>query len=279
VVAFTWFGVVVAQQPDRLGYFLGYEVYDRIFTATHDRNAQWYGAFKVYLPVLLVGTLPWLLFAVIAAGGPMRGWRALRKKLREGDRDWLLLAYWLLLPLAIFFLARSRLQLYVLPLFVPLALAMARPLACWRGLEGRRGVSTIALTAFALLALKGVLAYLPSDRDSRALADELKQKIASSTVDEIVFVSMRPFYGLNVYLPQRIDGLEIDQRRFDYSTYVTRAGLCDEIARRPRTVYLLKEGRAPDFEAALTACGLHANRLGTVHADDNVLVLLTAGAR
>ena len=96
VAAFTWFGVVVAQQPDRLGYFLGYEVYDRIFTATHDRNAQWYGAFKVYLPVLLVGTLPWLLFAVIAAGGPLRGWRALRKKLREGDRDWLLLAYWLL---------------------------------------------------------------------------------------------------------------------------------------------------------------------------------------
>jgi 4-amino-4-deoxy-L-arabinose transferase-like glycosyltransferase len=279
VVAFTWFGVVIAQQPDRLGYFLGYEVYDRIFTATHDRNAQWYGAFKVYLPVLLVGTLPWLLFAVIAAGGPLRGWRALRKKLREGDRDWLLLAYWLLLPLAIFFLARSRLQLYILPLFVPLALAMARPLACWRGLEGRRGVITIALTALALLVLKAVLAYLPSDRDSRALAVELKQKIASSAVDEIVFVSMRPFYGLNVYLPQRIDGLEIDQRRFDYSTYVTRAGLCDEIARRPRTVYLLKEGRAPDFEAALTACGLHANRLGTVHADDNLLVLLTAGAR
>jgi len=30
----------------------------------------------------------------------------------------LLVLYWLLLPLAVFFLARSRLQLYVLPLFV-----------------------------------------------------------------------------------------------------------------------------------------------------------------
>jgi len=279
VVAFTWFGIVVAQQPERLGYFLGNEVYDRVFTATHDRNAQWYGAFKVYLPVLLAGTLPWLLFATIAAGGPLRGWRVLRQKLRERNGDWLLLAYWLLVPLAIFFLARSRLQLYVLPLFVPLALAMARPLARWRGLEGRRGISAIALTALALLALKAVLAYWPSDRDSRALAGQLQRAIGSSAVDEIIFVSMRPFYGLNVYLPQRVDGLEIDDRRFDYSTHVTRAGLCSEIARRPRTVYLLKESRAADFKAALAACDFQADRLGTVHADGNVLVLLAAGAR
>ena len=43
---------------------------------------------------------------------------------------------------------------------------------------------------------------------------------------------MRPFYGLNLYLPQRVDGLEIDDRRFDYSTHVTRQQLCAEIARR-----------------------------------------------
>ena len=34
------------------------------------------------------------------------------------DPDWRLLAWWFLLPLAIFSLAQSRLQLYVLPLFV-----------------------------------------------------------------------------------------------------------------------------------------------------------------
>ncbi len=277
VVAFTWFGVVVAQQPDRLGYFLGYEVYDRVFTAAHDRNSQWYGAFKVYLPVLLAGTLPWLVLSLIAAGGPVNAYRSLRSRLRERDRHWLLLCYWLLVPLAIFFLARSRLQLYMLPLFVPMALMMARPLARWRRLEGRRAVTVIALTALALLGLKATLAYWPSDRDSRQLASQLRQQLATHPADEIIFVGMRPFYGLNLYLPQRVDGLEIDARRFDYSTHVTRQEFCREIARRERTVYLLKERLVPEFERALVDCGLQPARLGSVHADGNDLALLAPG--
>ena len=217
VVAFTWFGIVVAQQPDRLGYFLGYEVYDRVFTSAHDRNSQWYGAFKVYLPVLLGGALPWIVFATLAAGGPIPAWRALRSRLHAREPQWLLLCYWLLLPLAVFFLARSRLQLYVLPLFVPLALILARPLARWPGLDGRRAVVLIGLTAAVLLGLKATLAYWPSNRDSRALGHQLRQQLASHPVDEIIFVGMRPFYGLNLYLPQRVDGLEVDDHRFDYS--------------------------------------------------------------
>ncbi len=50
-----------------------------------------------------------------------------------------------------------------------------------------------------------------------------------------------------------------------------------EIARRPRTVYLLKEKHAPGFEQSLAACGLQPTRLGSVHADDNDLVLLATG--
>jgi 4-amino-4-deoxy-L-arabinose transferase-like glycosyltransferase len=278
VVAFTWFGVVVAQQPERLGYFLGYEVYDRVFTAVHDRNPQWYGAFEVYLPVLLAGTLPWLAFSLQAAGGPANAYRTLRSRLRERDRHWLLLCYWLLVPLAIFFLARSRLQLYVLPLFVPIALMMARPLARWRGLEGRRGVVIVALTAMALLGLKAMLAYWPSDRDSRDLAAQLRQQLATHPADEVIFVGMRPFYGLNVYLPQRIDGLEIDEWRFDESTHVTREQVCGEIGRRERTVYLLRERLVAVFERALVDCGRQPVRLGSVHADGHDLHLLAPGA-
>jgi len=40
------FAIIVARQPDRLAYFVGYEVYGRVFTAAHDRNAQWYGGLR-----------------------------------------------------------------------------------------------------------------------------------------------------------------------------------------------------------------------------------------
>ena len=169
VVAFTWFGILVARHPGLLGYFLGYEVYDRVFTAAHDRNSQWYGAFEVYLPVLAVGMLPWSVLALVAAGGPRSAWSAFRDRLRRRDPDWLLLAWWLLLPLAVFFLARSRLQLYVLPLFVPLALMTARALVRWPWLSARSLAWTAGVAAVALLGLKGAIAHVRYDRDARII--------------------------------------------------------------------------------------------------------------
>ncbi|HEX2238723.1 MAG TPA: hypothetical protein VHJ19_10440 [Gammaproteobacteria bacterium] len=48
VIVLSWFAVVIWARPELLGYFLGYEVYDRLFIATQDRNAEWYGAFETY---------------------------------------------------------------------------------------------------------------------------------------------------------------------------------------------------------------------------------------
>jgi 4-amino-4-deoxy-L-arabinose transferase len=78
VVAFTWFAMLVAQDPARLQYFLGAEVYDRVFTGKHDRNAEWYGPLQVYAPMFIAGALPWWILATVAAGGPLRAWRETR---------------------------------------------------------------------------------------------------------------------------------------------------------------------------------------------------------
>ena len=239
VVAFTWFGILIAQQPDRLAYFLGYEVYDRVFTAAHDRNAQWYGAFEVYLPMLVAGTLPWSMLAVVAAGGPVAAWRRFRSHLRARNRDWLLLAYWLLLPLAVLFLARSRLQLYVLPLFVPLALMMARALSASGVTTGRRIAWSAGLTLVALVTLKGVLAYWDTDRDARHIASQVAMLLQGQTVDRIVFVGMRPYYGLKVYLDVPVEGIQIGEHRFEYSKYLSKETLCAEVGDRERDVFAI----------------------------------------
>jgi 4-amino-4-deoxy-L-arabinose transferase len=267
VVAFSWFGLVIAQDPARLDYFLGYEVRDRIFTGVHDRNAEWYGAFKVYVPVLLVGTLPWSFLAVRAAGGLRPAWSAVRTALRDRQPQALLLAYWLAVPLLVFFLARSRLHLYVLPLFVPLAIVMARTLVDWPALAGRRMTITLLATAAAMVALKGVVAYQPSDRDARALAGHFTEFLDPHDISEIIFVGMRPFYGLNVYLDRHVEGIDLGKRRFEYSTVVTDETLCGVLAARERAAYATKQHHAAGFIAPAERCGWQVLRVGSVYAD------------
>jgi 4-amino-4-deoxy-L-arabinose transferase-like glycosyltransferase len=274
VVAFTWFGLIVYQQPDRLGYFLGYEVYDRVFTATHDRNAQWYGGFRVYLPVLIVGALPWWAMALKAAGGARAAWRRLREQVRERDRSLLLLAYWFGLPLAVFFLARSRLELYLIPLFAPLALLLARPLSRWAWLDDRRLARVAAITALVLLALKATAAYVPSNRDARVMADAIRHVVDMHGIEEIAFVGSRPFYGLTMYLDVHVEGISIG-RNLEFATYhLTSETVCEEIAERENNMYALKRNRAAEFVATVHGCGnLTAREVGVFEADDNRFAL------
>ena len=142
----------------------------------------------------------------------------------------------------------------MLPLFVPLSLILARPLAGWTWLEGRRLVVVAAVTAVALVSLKGVAGHVTSDRDSRDMARAIEKIIDPRSVDGIVFVSMRPFYGLNVYLDTNIEGVQINEHRWDYSKFVAEEDLCSELASRENNVYALKESkveRVPRRRAAL----------------------------
>jgi hypothetical protein len=274
VVAFTWFGILVAQDPDRLNYFLGHEVYDRVFTAKHDRNSQWYGGLEIYLPVFLVGALPWWALSVAAAGGPRSAWAALRSRLRSRDRTWLLLAAWFVLPLAVFMLARSRLQLYVLPLFIPLSIMTARSLSSWQWLTGRRLTWIGTATAIALLAIKGTLAYWPSDRDAREMARAIRQIVDPHGIEEIAFVDMRPFYGLNLYLDVRIEGVEIGTRQYQYSKFVAEENLCAELSGQENKVFALKERRSAEFQDDVRRCSdLSSHRIGDFTADGNTIAM------
>ena len=274
VVAFSWFGLLIAQEPDRLKYFLGYEVYERVFTAKHRRNAEWYGAFEIYLPVLLVGLLPWTALSLAAAGGPRRAWSSFRDRLHGRDRQWLLLAWWFILPLAIFFLSRSRLQLYVLPLFVPLSIMTARALAGWERLDPRRLTVTAVVTALLLLGAKATIAYWHSDRDARAMAAGIRELIASQDVEEIAFVGLRPFYGLTLYLDTHIEAIQIAERPLEFWQYASEQHLCSELVERERNVYAVKAKHEDKLVSGARTCGTFAfERLGDFFADGNDIAL------
>ena len=283
VTGLTWYGLVVWQEPGRLAYFLGYEVYDRVFTAEHNRNAQWYGAIEIYLPILALGALPWSVLALRAAGGPRAAWRRLRERLAAHDVETRLLAYWFLLPLLVFCLARSRLQLYVLPLFVPLALVMARTLADWAWLDRRRFALAAGTTACLLLALKGALAGLPMDRDARRMAQQIAHVVDLHDIEEIAFLDMRGFFGLGLYLDVRIESVRIGGHQRPHSRLLpSDDDLCDELDEHEANIYAVKRARLDRLRRSLTDCGPYVVReLGEFQGDghDIALVDLRPAAR
>jgi 4-amino-4-deoxy-L-arabinose transferase len=224
----------------------------------------------------VAGALPWWFFSVVAAGGPVAAWSKLRERVRVRDPQWLLLLYWFLLPLAIFMLARSRLPLYVLPLFVPLALMLSRPLASWAWLNDGRLRMLAAATAVGLVALKGYVAHFHTDRDSRAMAVAIRQNIDPQHFDGITFVDMRPFYGLNVYLGRPVKGVPIEPARGKSSAFAPGEDLCSELPRNRRTLFAVKQNRADRFRAGVARCGSAApSEAGHFEADGNKIALFT----
>lgn len=203
VVGFIWYAVVVAEDPSVLRYFLVEEVVNRVASDKMHRNGQWYGAFVVYLPTLLIGSLPWTPLLALAA------WRHRRDALARirGNAELRLLACWLLLPLIVFALSRSRLPLYLLPLFPALALLAARQLARFQ-LRSRGWVVLLGLWFLVLLSMRIVPAWIDATADDRALADGVRSQLAQLP-QEIAFVDTGPRFGLRFYLGSEIERLEL----------------------------------------------------------------------
>ena len=123
------------------------------------RNPQWYKPFIVYLPVLVLGQGAWLLVGARMVGRErLLSPRALYARVRLGDQASLLLL-WLVLPLAVFWLSSSRLPLYVLPLYAPIALALARTVARGRAVPAPRAFAVASLSAALIVILKAASAY------------------------------------------------------------------------------------------------------------------------
>lgn len=114
-VAAPWALAVHRQAPDFWNFFFWNEHIRRFAAA----DAQHHQPFWFYLPVLLLGCLPWTGLLVQALG---RAW-AQKRDPRVG-----FLLIWLLAPLAFFTLTRGKLPAYILPCFAPLALLLAHAL-------------------------------------------------------------------------------------------------------------------------------------------------------
>ena len=263
LVGLSWFGWVVGRHPGLLSYFVGDEVVGRVLSNEFGRNPQWYKPFLLYLPVLVAGQGAWLVFGarVPAAAGLTSG-RGLWARLGRGDAASLLLL-WLLLPLAVFWISSSRLPLYVLPLYAPIALAIGRALTREQGGPAvRRALSIAVPSALVLVTLKAVAAYAlpPSDKDMGRLYTVARRE-GGPGADVRAFGDER-LYGLQFYLGGALRRVSTgggepwaDERLED----------AVEALRRPRgrpQVLVAQANAVPELERALAAAGVAHRRVG-----------------
>ena len=120
VLAAPWHVLAAQANPEFAQFYFIHEHFQRYLTTVHMRYQPWW----FFVPVLVLGVLPWigLVFPALRAAWP--GWRA-----RREQREEIFLLLWAGLVFAFFSASGSKLIPYILPMLPPLALLLGHYLA------------------------------------------------------------------------------------------------------------------------------------------------------
>lgn len=275
-LAVPWFVTVVLRHPGLLAYYLGTEIAERVAGAELDRHPEWYGWLLVYAPTLAVGTLPWTVDlgrAVRRLVANARSWRDPAARLR--DAPLLALAAWIGLPLLVFCFARSRMPLYLLPLFVPIALLVARERR-ERG-HGLPGWRPLTLWVALLLALRLAAAHWPTHKDAGRWAEAIRERAPGMAVEEIAFVEDMARYGLHLHLGAAVERISLDPRPKPPYGATWDDDLASELAERERRIWIAKERLLPELAERAAAAGCRLEPLGEPYEGRVIFLVRPAG--
>jgi 4-amino-4-deoxy-L-arabinose transferase-like glycosyltransferase len=160
VLAAPWFLVVSQRNPEFAHFFFVVQHFQRyLSTAGFDRyQPAWF-----FVPVMLLGTLPW---TTLLPGALQRAWRAAR----DGENGTALLLVWTAFVFVFFSLSHSKLIPYILPLLPAIAVLLARHLASLPAPRFARHLTALALSAGVLAVGLLVLWQVPAAAELAARA-------------------------------------------------------------------------------------------------------------
>jgi len=145
-LAAPWFVAVSLRNPGFAGFFFVHEHFARFLTTVHQRVEPWW----YFLPLLLLGVLPWVVPLTRAAGG---AWRE-APAADTGFKARRFLLIFAVMTLLFFSASGSKLAPYILPMFPVLAAlagAHAAEPARFAAGAARIGAGLIMLVAAGLL--------------------------------------------------------------------------------------------------------------------------------
>ena len=242
-IGLSWYAHVGAVVPGGLAYLWNNHVAGRLVSASLQRNPGLAGAIEVYLPVLLLGTLPASAACWLAL---KRRWKTVLRlsfwqRLRNNPGE-LLVVCWVIVPCLVLAAASSKLTLYVLPVFPAFALLCARlarseaeargvPVS-WLGLPVRLSWP-FAMWIAALLALKLIGGVADTDRDMRQLAAQLRP-VVPPTPFEVVCIDLH-CEGLAFYLGGAVERATLAS--IPYPVFSGNEPLSEELGELPGAPY------------------------------------------
>ena len=210
LVGVFWYVSEALETPGLWSYWIGDEIVGRNLRDEFDRNRGFAFVLTDYLPTLLLGAGPWIPI-ILWRGRPLRDlWRAGPDLPLPAQAARVSLAAGVVLPFAVFALSKSKMPLYVAPLFVPLCLGLGRAIDVLVE-QGRLRKRTAGIWAGGLLALivavKGGLAHVDRPKDMTRLAAVLEPALARDGTPELYTVSRMPRNGLEFHLDRLIENV------------------------------------------------------------------------
>ena len=220
VVGCWWYLVMIQRDPSLLAYYLKDEVVERIATSKHGRD----NSPLVYLLILALGTFPWIFLwkpVLVRLGRIARSPRGQGGAPRLPDPDFFLLV-WLLAPLVVFVFSKSRMPLYILPLFLPLSLLFGSQMGAAIDWLGRQAKPRRALVWGALglwVALVVGARALPDSFNARRSNREKGLQLASALAalqppeENLAWLFTRPQHGVSFYMDRTVHDLDLKEFR------------------------------------------------------------------
>ncbi|NLD98515.1 MAG: glycosyltransferase family 39 protein [Fibrobacter sp.] len=205
VTGLSWYLYSVINNPDLLGYFLGKEVYARVFTDHFKRNPQWYAPLYVYGLPLISGVGGWIICFRNGFKEIRTSYQGAGRFIRERKILFFLLI-WFLLPLIVLSISKSRLPLYVLPFFPAMVLIAAR-LADKMKMKLKTLIFITIISATVCVGLKKYAQYVPSSSNMGSLYTTW---LKNEKFEKFILFDTDAYYGIQFYTHPRCIRTSVD---------------------------------------------------------------------